>query len=357
MVSRKDIAERLNVSVSVVSRALNNSGYVEESKKQKIIALARELGYNRNPAALENAGRTRQMIFFCKDLRNSFYIEMYDGMMEAAREHDYQIVISQDCEFDNARTAAADGLIFPSEGVTKDYLTRIGRNNYMPIVGASFGEGVQMPRHIPEVCCDLWKGVGTMMDYLREKGHKRIAFASPFNMEETSSRGIAWKSYMYPILGENWTRYFVSSSNEHFSEDAAYPGLIDPLYMSKLPTRRHVYLDEDYFGKGRMAAELFCRQRCDATAVVCFNDEFATGFYMRLRRLGCRIPQDVSVVGIDGTYIRKYTDIELTTLSIQPQLMGRRCAEVLLEQIRGGKARRVTEIPTKIIEGDTVRLL
>ena len=62
-ITRKDIAELLGVSVSVVSRALNNSGYVEEKKRQKIIRTAEELGYVPQPVAM-SCRRDVQSRFF-----------------------------------------------------------------------------------------------------------------------------------------------------------------------------------------------------------------------------------------------------------------------------------------------------
>ena len=77
-------------------------------------------------------------------------------------------------------------------------------------------------------------------------------------------------------------------------------------------------IEETYFEKGELAAELFKERQSKATAAVCFNDEMALGFCKRMRKLGYRIPQDVSVVGIDGAYARKYTDQKLTSLAVNP---------------------------------------
>ena len=57
MTTRKDIADRVGVSVSVVSRALNGSGYVQAEKKEEILRVARELNYSREPKALRDAPR------------------------------------------------------------------------------------------------------------------------------------------------------------------------------------------------------------------------------------------------------------------------------------------------------------
>lgn len=90
MVTRKDIAERAQVSVSVVSRALNNSGYVDAKKREQILKIADELGYHPSPVAMSlMTQRTKQILFYCKDMRNAFNIEVYRGMPAAAEQQGY----------------------------------------------------------------------------------------------------------------------------------------------------------------------------------------------------------------------------------------------------------------------------
>lgn len=93
-VTRKDVAQKAGVSVSVVSRALNNSGYVQADKKKRVIEIAEEMGYFPHPVAMSlQKRRTRQLLFFCKDLMNSYNIQMYQGMTRIARERGYMAVL------------------------------------------------------------------------------------------------------------------------------------------------------------------------------------------------------------------------------------------------------------------------
>ena len=108
-VTRKDIAELCGVSVSVVSRALNNSGYVEESKRRKIIETAEKLNYIPQPVAMSlQERRTKQLLYYCKDLSNEYYVDMYRGMCEAANERGYLVTISGMMEFCLLYTSDAD---------------------------------------------------------------------------------------------------------------------------------------------------------------------------------------------------------------------------------------------------------
>lgn len=96
MATRKDIAEKAQVSVSVVSRALNNSGYVNAKKREQILQIAEELGYHPNPVAMSlMTQRTKQILFYCKDMRNAFNIEVYRGMLAAAGQQDYMVVVNE----------------------------------------------------------------------------------------------------------------------------------------------------------------------------------------------------------------------------------------------------------------------
>ena len=123
MVTRKDIAQKAGVSVSVVSRALNNSGYVDTEKKKKIVEVAEELGYHPNPVAMSLARqKTRQIMFYCRELENAFNIELYEGMIEAANKQNYVVVLHGKLDFESVKGMMIDGLILPSDFITDVYL-------------------------------------------------------------------------------------------------------------------------------------------------------------------------------------------------------------------------------------------
>ena len=168
MVTRKDIAERANVSVSVVSRALNNSGYVEADKKKRIIEIAQELGYRSNFIATLPANRkTKQVIFVCSELENAYNIELYEGMLEEAKKHGYMVLIQGDLDFDRIPVDMLDGIILPSATVATEYVETVGKKHTLPTVSASFGGQIPPVKTIPIIECDLWNGASMIEEYLQ----------------------------------------------------------------------------------------------------------------------------------------------------------------------------------------------
>lgn len=209
MVTRKDIAERAGVSISVVSRALNNSGYVDAEKKRKILRIAKELDYYPNPVAMSlTSRRTKQILFYCRELENAFNIEMYEGMLEAANKRDYMVVVHGKLDFSSIRNTMVDGLILPHEGVAELYLQDIGKNYHLPVVTASYGGFYSFTKSIPMIESDLWEGTLTALQYLWDRGHRKIAMISPYNMQDKNSRIIAWTEFMKYELGGGGTVLF-----------------------------------------------------------------------------------------------------------------------------------------------------
>lgn len=350
MVTRKDIAERANVSVSVVSRALNNSGYVTAEKKKKILQIAEELGYHPNPVAMSlMKQRTKQILFYCRELENAFNIELYEGMLEAAQQQGYMVVIHGNLDFKSVRSLMVDGIILPNEAITEVYLKDIGKNYYLPVVTASYGNSFSFYKSVPIIECNLWEGMRMALQYLWDKGHRKIAMVMPYDIGNENARTLAWREFM---------RYEIDSGLEQYYFGINKIGLLnDSRVMSfrEEENSDNIAIPEDFFGKGSLAAEIFQERNTDATAVICFNDEMALGFCKQLRRLGYSIPKDLSVMGIDGIYSRRYMDILLTTLTLHAKKQGMRCVEVLLDIINGRKTKYVTHIPMKILEGESVR--
>lgn len=339
MITRRDIAERLGVSVSVVSRALNNSGYVRPEKREQILALARELGYGRGPAALRKPDReTRQVLFCCPSMRNPFNVELYNGILDAAREGGYRVLLTPMIDRSTDFTIV-DGVIFVNESVAWAALNVCGNRLSVPAVTPAFGEHLRMPRAIPTVECDLWKGTEALVDYLRRRGHRRIAMASPYAIRMNNTRGIAWRASMEAELGERLEDYYFEAL-EH-----------SPLPMDEGDPTAF----DGFFENGVYAAELFAESGCDATAIICFNEEMGLGFCREAQRRGRHIPDDLSVVSFDGTFMRHHHELPLTVLDLHPALMGRECFQLLTETLSGRRVRRVIIQPLDILEGGTVR--
>ena len=353
IITRKDIAEKAGVSVSVVSRALNNSGYVEAEKKKKILQIAEELGYSPNPVAMSLASRrTKQILFYCKDLKNAFNIETYEGMMEAAAKRNYMVMINGDIDFSQIKDLMVDGLIFPNEALTGSYLNSVGKNNYLPVVSMGFGNSVrgEFQKSVPVVESDLWKGTEELYQYLWIRNHRKIAMITPYPWGNDDSRIIRWKQCLKYELGERMREYYLGVCLAEFPDDSRVKSFPEEKRLSE-------FVAENYFEKGEVAAEIYVEKHLDATAVMVFNDEMAMGFIKRITKLGYRIPEDLSVVSFDNVYCNRYSSRNLTTLALYPKKMGSKSVDVLLDMINGERTKYITHIPTKIIEGDTVRSL
>ncbi|MGI6018530.1 MAG: LacI family DNA-binding transcriptional regulator [Marvinbryantia sp.] len=351
MVTRKDIAQKANVSISVVSRALNNSGYVEAEKKKRILEIAEELNYHPNPVAMSlMERRTKQIMFYCKDLKNAFNIEVYEGMLEEAKKYGYMVVIHGNLDFESVKNMMVDGLILTNEEVTARYLENVGSRYYLPVVTASYGSPISFKKSVPMIECDLFEGCTMLLQYLWDKNHRKIAMISPYEFKTSNSRTCAWREFMKYELTDHLKEYYFGIDRKSLENDERIYRFPEEAEGADPSTT-----SENYFEKGMLAAELFAEQKCDATAVVAFNDEMALGFYKKMRLLGYQIPENVSVVGFDGIYARRYTDQLLTTLSLSPRLQGAKCVEVLMNILIEKKYKYITRIPLKILEGETVR--
>lgn len=329
-VTRKDIAKLAGTSVSVVSRALNRSGYVDEDKRRKILQIAKELNYipdSSNFGMQEQ--KTKQIIFFCSDFRNPFYIQMYQGMLDAAKDTGYRILFDGNTKLDDIREVMTDGIIFPSKIAAAEYMNAYGKNYDIPVLCAAYGDTVNIKKFVTMVEIDMFKAVEMGLDYLWKMGHRQIAYATPYD--------------------------------RYSSRDAAYVGWLrdkhaDPeKNLIRVPFRpEQGYPRFDFRILGRLAAYEYVKMDNRATAILAFNDEYAYGIMDGLLENHLSIPKDVSVMGIDGTYTRQYRNTKLTTVSLFPEKQGALCVQTLINIIEKKPHKYITRIAPKIAEGNTV---
>lgn len=351
-ITRKDIARLSGTTVSVVSRALNNSGYVDVDKKKRILQIAEELGYTRNPVTMTlEQKRTKQILFFCKDLNNSFNIGLYYGMVNAAKQRGYMALLNANLEFDNIKDALIDGIVLQNDFFSGKYADAFGKNYFLPVVSASYGNARNLKVPIPVIEWDMSEAMEKAITYLRKRGHRKIAYAAQYSYEnDTDFRGLAWRQMMKDTLEDRLADFFLDVtkppySNHSLPDKPGYIFLEEELMQN----------EETYADKGKIAARIFLDRQLDATAVICFNDEYALGFMSELQRSGMRIPEDVSIVSFDGIGRRKYTVPEIVSITPDPKEFGYNLANLLLDRIERKKIHYYQKQPSRIASGDSVR--
>lgn len=350
MITRKDIAEKLGVSVSVVSRALNNSGYVSREKRLKILETANELGYYPNPIAMSlQQKKTKQIIFYCKDLNNAFNIDVYKGLLDEADKYGYTVLMNGRFNFQNIPRLLIDGVILPNDSTAAQYIEIIGKNYRLPAVTASYGDEVFLAKPIPRILSDLYEGMKKILEYLKDKGHKKIGMISSYSFYSKHARTLAWIDFVKHELELDYKKNYIGISKNDLLEDSRIHQFLEERVINSIDVW------ESYYEKGILAADIFNERALDVTAIVAFNDEMALGFCKRIKELGYKVPYDISIVGIDGIDTGEINNPRLTTLKINTNAMGSKCFTELLDIINNRKKKNVIYVETELIEKDSVR--
>ncbi len=349
-ITRKDIAQKAGVSVSVVSRALNNNGYVQKEVKERIIQIAQELHYAPYGSAMTlRQEKTKQLLFVCKDLHNSFNIDLYYGMMKESMKQGYLLLVSGELNFSLLKEASIDGIIFGNEYTAYKYDRMYKKSFHLPAVSACFGQYFHMHKAMHFVVWDLYAGMEQAIQYLRKRRHKKIAFASYDSLLSNDTRMLAWIHSMSPVFGKDVARYHLGRTEKE--QEAA----VDLKESDMVDRNLGIHEEEDFFHNGLLAAADYVEKKLDASAVICFNDELAFGFIQGLQRAGLHIPDDVSVLSFDGSSRLNQSVPSLTTYTCYPEKMGQKLVELLIRVLNGEFCHFVNRIPGTVLEGDSVR--
>lgn len=291
-VTIKDIAKKLNISVSTVSYALNGGPRpVPEEVKARVFQTAQQLGYrpNRNARSLitkkSNAIGVIPSSLGENIALSPFFIETFNGVVNEAESLHYDIIFfTRYDQSDPANLAndlldgRVDALVFIAPPIYSEIYKQIETSG-IPAVAV----GAEIQSKIPTYNVDNACGVALAMQHLVDLGHRKIGhIAGLRNLADSIERESA---------------------------------VIDFLANSGLQYR------PEWFGIGNFivddgyeAALKILRLKDRPTAIFCANDEIAIGAIRAAHELGIRIPTDLSLVGFDGNQLGAYTWPRLTTV-------------------------------------------
>ncbi|MEU0395236.1 LacI family DNA-binding transcriptional regulator [Streptomyces sp. NPDC006208] len=317
----RDVARVARVSQATVSLVLGDKwrGRVSERTAALVRGAAEEIGYRPNLAARNlRLGRTRTALLVVPALTNEFFARVYAGASAVAAEHGFGVVLYPSPEgigpakdpFASAR-AALDGVIASS--MAAQALTAI-RGTDLPLVMLDSDPADRGAAG--HVNLDIADGMRQVTDHLLALGHRRyVHLASAVSSWTFDVRARALRS----ALG-------------------AVPG-------TELRTVRAA-LD---VGSARAAAEgALTASGPRPTALVCDDDILAAGACKAARRLGLRVPEDLTVTGFDDLALATAVEPELTTVRLPAERVGEQGMTALLA-VLSGREPEETDLPVELV--------
>ena len=301
-VTSVDVARRCGVSQSTVSLVFSGkaAGRISARTEAAVRAAAEELGYRPNVAARAlKTGAARTVALVVPDITNPFFGGLLRGAQTAARAAGYAVAL---IDTDNDRdwgAASAEALrAGPADGLLLFEVDPPRRSaGTEPIVVIE-----SESRGHPSVRLDAERGTEAAVRHLLELGHRRIGHVASVHERPTF---------------------------------ALRRRAVDRLVEGRVP-RVHADFTLD---AARDAAVALLSEHDRLTALFCDDDIIAAGAYLAARRLGLRIPDDLSVVGFDGLEIGRVLDPPVTTVAADAYELGRVAFALLMAQLAGKRPR------------------
>ena len=330
----KDIAERCGVSVSTVSRVLNDHPDVSAANRERVLAVVEALHYVPNNSARDLVKPPVDSIgLVVRGVGNPFFTDIIRTIERMITEAGYTMVLHQIRSGEDELRAGAE--LARSKRLLGVILLG-GCFDYTPEQTASLG--------VPVVCCTYTNSFGTLenTDYssvsiddeqaayravrlLTEHGHRKIGII----LNSTCDRSIGqlrYKGYCQAL------------------QDAGIP--LD----SELVEETVTYEMAD----GYAGMEQLLERRGDLTAVFVVSDAMAVAAMKALHDHGKRVPEECSVVAIDGIDMSPYFVPTLTTLGQPRWELGEHSVRILVGMIEGRAGNRHIQLDTRIRRGGSV---
>lgn len=331
--TRDDVARLAGVSTAVVSYVVNNGPRpVSSASRQRVLDAVEQLNYRPNDIARSLAGHsTRTVGLIAPTLANPVWAELSMGVTATLKDASYLLLMcdvedspDQDAEFAHLLVSKrVDGVVLVPTSDTQTTIDVL-RSGHVPFVVVE-----QDVPGAPSVVVDAHRTGRVVTEHLLQLGHTRIAILR----EHRTSL-------------DSWMRF------DGYQEALTTAGIAVDM---RLVADAAASFDGSIVDGSIAAAAQLLDMRPAPTAVFAHNDLLAIAVVHEAKRRGLRVPDDLSVVGVDDVEAGRYSDPPLTTLPFPKRELGQAAARKLLDLIDGKTGERLTTLapPELIVRSST----
>ena len=325
----KDIAREFNVSISTVSKALNDSYEISETTKEKIQKYAKENNYKPNFNALSLKNRSTKTIgVILPTMLNYYFAQVFKGIEKTALKEGYKVIT---CISNQSHAKELETIEMLSNGSIDGFLLSLAKETELNEKFDHFKESIEngtpivmFDRVAKSISCDKVttddvNGVADAVKYLYKKGHKKIAFVSTMN-----------------------DLYIGQKREEGYKKGLESVGL-------SFDNDMILNISEKDYKKYKNKVRPFIKST-DIDAVITTGESVAISVMKAVKKAGKKIPKDVAVIAFSNGILARHSSPKMTTISQHGEQIGETAAQILIDKLE----KKNKEVVTKVIKTDLV---
>jgi len=324
-VKLKDVAIKAEVSVATVSRFINNVGYIRPETSEKIQKAINELNYKPNLIARSLRIKSLKTIgIICPDIKDSFFGTLVSSAEDVAHRYGYNVILcitennpeKEKLYIEILKEKLIDGYIFIPSNTDE-----IKTYDFIKDEKVVFVDRSPMISNEISILLDNEWGVTLGMEYLIGLGHKKIGVINlPLFMTTGFGRFNGYKNALIKNKLKIDER-LIKFSDSDLSPESSYEETLKLLTMEDKPT-----------------------------AIFPMNGPTTIGALKAIRKLGLKIPNDISIIGFDEHYFADLLNPPLTTIAQPVSEFGIKGMQTLIKIFRGKKIKtKIVKLKPKLI--------
>ncbi|HHV64824.1 MAG TPA: LacI family transcriptional regulator [Peptococcaceae bacterium] len=325
MVTIRDVARHAQVSISTVSRVLNETDHaVSPETRKKVLQAIEELGFIPNAMARGlHHNKTKTIGLIIQDISNPYYPSIVRGVEDEAQELGYTVILAnvyrskeRTAKYLNVfREKRVDGIIFTGGGVVKD---AVEEKFFEQTSISTVVIGKPCNVKLPSIQINNVQSSREACEYLLKLGHRQIVtITGPAESTTTIDRLEGYQQALKRHGIEPEKRLIIQGNFEYNSGYKA---------VQEFPE----------IGRGKV------------TALFAQNDMMAIGAMKALQEKGLRVPEDIAIIGFDNIPLSSFVTPALSTVDVPVYEMGKTAMRMLADILNGHEVSRLVTLPTRL---------